>query len=393
MSEHLFRDPREPGKPLIPRQTWDMPPFNRWSFQHMRDLFPTTPVWRGRGPSMPLPEARRDLRALSFDSINGTETLNDFLGNSFIDGFLVISKGKIVEEIYQNGMQPQTLHLSQSMAKSVTAMVAGILIERGVIDPTKLITDYLPELEATAYRGATLQHVFDMTSGVLFDETYDKPDSHMAMLDRAAGWKPGLSEDWPSTTWDLILTLTETECPHGESFRYRSIETDILAFAMQRTTGKMLAELVSEELWQTLGAEEDGCFTVDPAGYALADGGFNATLRDYGRFAMMVAQKGAFFGNQIVPQSWVMETLNGNHDLFQGDYRKSLPNGAYHNQFWLEDPAKPVLICRGVFGQMIYCNLETESAVVILASRPDFLNTDYSIRALALCTAVNAHLG
>ena len=83
-----------------------------------------------------------------------------------------------------------------------------------------------------------------------------------------------------------------------------------------------------------------------------------------------------------------METLKGNHDLFQGDYRISLPNGAYHNQFWLEDPVKPVLICRGVFGQMIYCNLETECAVVILASRPDFLSTDYSIRALALCQSI-----
>ena len=76
------------------------------------------------------------------------------------------------------------------------------------------------------------------------------------------------------------------------AFDYRSIETDVLAFIMERATGKRLAELVSEELWQKIGAEESACFTVDSAGYALADGGFNATLRDYARFGLMILENG-----------------------------------------------------------------------------------------------------
>ena len=123
-----------------------------------------------------------------------------------------------------------------------------------MIDPTAPVTRYLPELEATAYRGATVQHVLDMTSGVLFDETYTALDSHMAKLDAAAGWKDRRDESWPRTVWELVLSLTELECPHGQSFRYRSIETDVLAFVLQRVTGLPLAELVSREIWVPIGA-------------------------------------------------------------------------------------------------------------------------------------------
>ncbi len=114
----------------------------------------------------------------------------------------------------------------------------------------------------------------------------------MARLDVAAGWKHSDDPSWPKTVWDLILSLTQAERPHGEAFAYRSIETDVLAFVMQRVSGLGLADLVSRELWQPIGAEADACFTVDPSGYALADGGFNATLRDYARFALLHLNRG-----------------------------------------------------------------------------------------------------
>ena len=101
----------------------------------------------------------------------------------------------------------------------------------------------------------------------------------MQKLDHACGWKPITRPDWPKTMWELIITLTEQERPHGSQFSYRSIETDILALVLERTTGTSLAELLSSELWAPMGAEEDAYITVDPAGMALADGGFNATLR------------------------------------------------------------------------------------------------------------------
>ena len=124
--------------------------------------------------------------------------------------------------------------------------VAGILIGRGLIDPAKQVTHYLPELVATAWQGATLQQVMDMTTGVRYVEDYEALDSDIAITDIASGWKhpkPGFHTPW--CIWDQILTLTEQLYEHGEKFHYRSIESDVLAHCLERVTGTRLAELVS----------------------------------------------------------------------------------------------------------------------------------------------------
>jgi CubicO group peptidase (beta-lactamase class C family) len=335
-----------------------------------------------------LPVELQDVDAITFDTDGRGDTVGAFLQASFTDGFLVLHRGRIIAERYLNGMTERTPHLSQSVAKSVVGTVAGILIHRGVVDPQALVTHYLPELKATAYRGATVQHVLDMTSGVVFDETYTATDSHMAQLDAACGWKQPMNPAWPKSVWELILTLTEKECPHGGSFRYRSIETDVLAFALQRASGVPLADLVSRELWGPMGAEEDAYFTVDSDGYALADGGFNATLRDYARFALLHVCGGAANGKQIVPNAWIEETRSGSKpELFGGVYHNVLPQGAYHNQFWIEDAKRRAYMARGVFGQFIYIDPEAEFAAVKLSSWPEFLSVERSRAAL---TAVGA---
>ena len=387
-----FRDPRNPGGPLIPRGEWDLAPYNRWAFQNVRQMVPTAEVWRGPGPVLPLAEAPRDLLALDFESDGEASTIGRFLDGSHTDGFLVLSKGAVVTEIYMNGMKPRTTHLSQSVAKSVVGTVAGILQGRGELDFAAPVTEYLPDLARTAYRGATVQHVLDMTSGVKFDETYTAPDSHIAKVDRACGWKeqvPG----WPETMWRLILELADSEAAHGESFRYRSIETDVLAFVLQSVSGLGLPELVSRELWAPMGAEEDAYFTVDRSGYGLADGGFNATLHDYGRFGRLIAGGGAAHGRQIVPRRFIEDLPDGNHELFGADNRVVLPHGAYHNQFWVEEAGRAVVMCRGVFGQLIYIDCEQDFVAVKLSSWPDFTHAKRTRTALAAIRAIRAALG
>lgn len=387
-----YRDPRNPGGPLIPRAEWDLAPYNRWAFQNVRQMVPTAEVWRGPGPVLPLEDAPQMLTGISFEIDGRTLSIGEFLEENYTDGFLVLSKGEVLTEIYMNGMQRRTPHLSQSVAKSVVGTVAGILNGRGELDFAAPVTQYLPDLARTAYRDATVQQVMDMQSGVLFDETYTAPDSHIAKVDRACGWKD-LVPGWPETMWQLITELNEAEAAHGQSFRYRSIETDVIGFILQSVSGLPLAELVSRELWAPMGAEEDAYFTVDRSGYSLADGGFNATLRDYGRFGRLIAAGGAAHGRQIVPAAFIADLANGDHAKFGSDYRISLPKGAYHNQFWIEEAGKPVVICRGVFGQMIYIDCETDFVVVKLSSWPEFTDALRTRTALAAARAIRAALG
>ncbi len=382
--DNSFPRSKDGGRIAIPKMEWDRAPFNRWTFQHIREVLPTAEVWRGTGLVRNFNTHENNLDALQVPKLDGHNVpLLPLLNDLYTDGFIVLHQGSLVYERYFNGMSPRHAHLSQSVAKSVVGMTAGILIDRGLLDPKQLITHYLPELDHTGWKGATLQQVLDMTTGVRFDETYTDPHSDIGQLDVASGWKPipadaDPSLQWPTDVWQQILGLKQTTRPHGTAFEYRSIETDVLAFAMERVTGKRLHEIVSENIWQKLGTEESAYFTVDRAGYSIADGGFNATLRDYARFGQMVLEG----GQGIVPQTWIDETRKGNHSLFGEPYSVTLPGGAYHNQFWIEDSISRNIMCRGVFGQLIYVDFVNHMVVVKLASQPDFVNPKMMTQSL-----------
>jgi len=141
-------------------------------------------------------------------------------------------------------------------------------------------------------------------------------------------------------------------------------------------------------LWQKLGAEEDACFTVDRAGYALADGGFNATLRDFARFGQLHLQGGARDGKQIIPKAWIKDIRSGGHGLFNDTGREFLPNGRYRNQFWVEDASQETVMCIGVFGQLIYIAPQDKMVVVKLSTWPDFVDLTHKRNTLRAIHAI-----
>ncbi|RWC38246.1 MAG: class C beta-lactamase-related serine hydrolase [Mesorhizobium sp.] len=398
-------DPMSPGAQMIPRTGWDTSPHNRWTWQRVREWTPTASIWGGRGPVLPLPQRLSDIDGIEFEANGRRSTIRQFLDSSFTDGFLVLSRGEIISETYMNGMEPHTQHLAHSVTKSIAGTLFGILVHKGLIDTDSLVTRYLPELEATAYRAAKVQHVLDMTAGVKYSVANTAPyideqlkpaatwweNEHIEKL--AMGWWPmdyAKYPDFPKNTWEIILRLTEQEAPHGARFSYRGIENDVLGFIMQRVTGKMLPELFSSELWAPMGAEEDAYITVDQARFALTDGGFNATLRDYARFALLHLRGGRLNGKQIVPSEWIEKTRGASDDLFRifGGDGSRLPKGAYHNTFWIEDPERRAFMCSGYGGQLIYIDPQADFAVVKLSHYPDDGVSGRSAEALAAIHAI-----
>jgi CubicO group peptidase (beta-lactamase class C family) len=378
----------------VPRDEWDRAPWNRWSFQHIREILPTVEVWRGNGSVWQFQQNPTDLDSVTFTSHSGESTsVIDWLLQNYADGVLVIHHGEILYERYFNEMTERTLHLSQSMAKSVTSAVAGILVARGLLDPEERISTYLPELEETGWKDARLRHALDMTSGVRYVEDYEALDSDIAVTDVASGWRSPKPEiPYFQCMWDQILSLKETVREHGAAFEYRSIETDVLAHCMERVTQTRFADLISDELWQPLGAQESACFTVDPTGYPLADGGFNATLRDYARFGQMLCNGGIGNGRRIVPAQWLDDTLDADTAIFQAPYNVGATNGAYRNQFWIRDVDRRVLMARGVFGQLIYVDIDNQLTIARLASWPEFLSTERNLDDYCAIDAITKHL-
>ena len=388
MQSYKNSDPAPPimvGSPppknlRLPMIDWDRSPWNRWAFQRIRELVPTAPIRRGRNVSA-LPAASGNLINFAYTGADGRPTtFGQMLDDTYTDAMFVWKDGRVLHESYHNGMDERSVHLLQSVSKSVTAASAGSLIAEGLIDPTAPVTTYLPELARTAWNGATVQQVLDMTSGTRFTEDYTVRDSDVGKMDYAAGWKPapeGMDVSaWPTCLWEQILELTVAEAEHGARFNYRSIETDVLAHVMERVTGQRLPQIISERLWQPLGCEEDASITVDSSGYGLACGGISASLRDMARFGLALLNDGKVEGRQVIPAAWCQDIRHGPHGLYDPENYKNWPNGAYRNQFWVEDSRLGRHYCFGVFGQMVMVAPDTGMVAVKLSTWPDFVSED-----------------
>ena len=363
----------------LPESDWDRAPWNRWSFQNIRARVATADI--PNGPDVtPWDSKPQKLTQIEFEGFDGAQTTVDDLLNAYTDGFLVAHHGKIVHESYHNGMTRRTPHLAMSVSKSITSTVAGILIDKGDLDPSNPVTDYLPELATTGWNGATLQHVLDMTTGVAFVEDYDTPDCDIAKLEVSSGWKPvpegADPKDWPASTWQQILGLADKEAEHGARFKYRSIETDLLGILISRLVGKPLAQVISETLWAPMGAEESAYVTVDQEGSALADGGICGTLRDFARFGQTMLDGGVVNGTQVIPTSWIEDVRGGDHGRFDDQSREFMPHGRYRNMFWIRDQSKATHLSLGIYGQFIYVSPEQDLVVVCLSTWPDALSDE-----------------
>lgn len=358
------RDPREPGAPFIPQVAWKLSPWSQWSFQHIREMAPTAPIWRGSGSVQALPQSPQPVGDIIVNFRDGKRTVNDHLERSYTDGFLVLHRGRIVFERYLNNLAPQTQHLLMSATKSFTGTLAGILAGKGLFDVRRPVTDFLPELGVTGYRGATVQQCLDMTTGIAADDS-----GNLGTVGEKMDycWYRARPSSWLRTYWEIALSIGEQVRPHGAKFDYKSIDTAVVGFVLQRVTGLSMADLLSQEIWAPMRAQEDAYVVLDDSGFGLASGGMCATLRDFGRFAQLMTQGGILDGRRILPQSWIEETLNRKTAPVEGD--QSL---AYYSNFWWVDAKHRALWAVGHGGQQAYVEPDAEFAAVKLSYFPEY---------------------
>jgi len=366
--------PPYPPERLVSLANWQDPPFNRWGFQHIRDLIPTARIRRGDGPIWRLPREDRDLSGIEFRHGRRELTVERMLRETWTDGFLVLHGGRIVTERYLNGMTPDTPHLLMSVSKSITSTVAGILVGRRQLDPSAAVTEVLPELRGTSFEGASVQHLLDMRTGTKFDENYDDLEADVRVYEQVYLWRPRTARKLPADACAYFATL-RNDGEHGGPFRYRSILTDVLAWVIERAGGARLAELISRELWQPMGAEFDAEITVDAHGNPMADGGICTTLRDLGRFGQLFADGGRRAGRRIVPAAWIRDTVRGAPDgaraFVEGGETEGYPPGAhYRNKWWVRDPSAPFFHGSGINGQHVFVHVPSRTVVAKLSTWP-----------------------
>lgn len=368
----------------------------RWSFSNVRQMMPTTNVWRGSGNVSPLPRAERDdIDAIAFTPLGRSETMTwkDSLGANYTDGIVVLHKGRIVYERYFGALKPEGQHIAMSVTKSFFGTIAAILVAEGKLSETATAASYVPELKDSAFGDATIRQLLDMTTGVRYSENYADPKAEIyehiragSMLPRPPGYAGA------NTFYEFLVTLKK-EGEHGQGFSYKTVNTDALGWIIRRVTGKSVSENLSERIWSKLGAEQDAYFTVDLVGNEFAGGGLNAGLRDFARFGEMIRNDGSFNGQQIIAKAVIEDIRKGasKDDFAKANY-KLLPGWSYRNMWWVTHNEHGAFMARGVHGQAIYIDPKAEMVIARFGSHPLASNAFNDPTSLPAYHALAKHL-
>ncbi len=313
--------------------------------------------WAKRRLPLPLAAAAGGDK-LGYRFENQAWTLDDFLAHQRVTGLLVIKDGAILFERYQYDRKPADRFISHSMAKSIVSLGVGMAVAEGkIVSLDDLVSKYVPKLAGSAYGETTIRNVLRMSSGVKFSEAYDGNDdlTRFVIARNREGSIAALRE------------FNTREAEQGTRFHYASSETMVLTVLLHAVTGTTLSEYLTARLWQPIGTEADATWIKGADGTENGFGNFNATLRDYGRLGMMLANDGVVGGKQIVPKDYLLDATDWHRQPPAFQPRKATPYFGYGYQFWPFPGEKRRFALLGVYGQSIFVDPELKLVMVVTA--------------------------
>ncbi len=371
-------------------------PAIRWSVVHMREFSPTINVSRGLGAPAPLSyELSPGIDTVTFMPWGAEEpmTWEESLYQNYVDGVLIMHRGKVVYEKYFGELSEEDVHAVMSVSKTFTGTLAAILVAEGSLDDQALVSAYIPELAESAFGDATVRQVMDMTTALNYSEDYADPDAEI--WDFSAAGNPMLNPaeyQGPVGYFEYLQTV-EKEGEHGEVFGYRTVNTDALAWIVSRVTGQKVSTYLSERIWKKLGMEQDAYYQVDALGIPFAGGGLNAGLRDLARFGELIRNRGVYNGERILPEAAVLDIEKGGDKThFAKSAYTTLEGWSYRNMWWITHNEHGAFAARGVHGQIVYIDPAAEMVLVRLASHPSASNKAIDPYSLPAYHAVAKYL-
>ncbi|HMQ22553.1 MAG TPA: serine hydrolase, partial [Planctomycetota bacterium] len=305
----------------------------RWTVCHLRELLPTKQVSRGLGSPLPLERAIDSaIDDVEFTPLGSDTkmTWKQSLATNYTDGILILHRNRIVYERYFGSLAEDGKHAAMSMTKSMTGLLAEILVVEGVLDESAIVSSVIPELAQSGFGSATVRQVMDMTTDLIYSEDYADPNAGIWKYSAAASPLPKPADYMGPDGYFEYLQTVRAAGEHGRAFAYKTINTDVLGWIVSRTTGKAVTDLLSDRIWSRMGAEQDAYFTVDGRGTPFAGGGMSAGLRDLGRIGLLMLGEGEIAGRRLFPAEVVANIRRGgDRDHFAKAGYASLRGGSY----------------------------------------------------------------
>jgi CubicO group peptidase (beta-lactamase class C family) len=279
---------------------------------------------------------------------------NEFLKQTDTNAFLVIRNGVMTYEWYKDGVTQSTQLPSYSVAKTMTSIMIGQLINQGKIKESDKFVDYFPNLKAgTSFDLVTIQQLLDMQAGVGVSDNYPAGPS---------GWGVAIAQMYATTDLDWFLKNNRKMAfEPGSKSEYMSVDTQMLGMIIKKVTGKRVSDYFSKNVWQAVGSKYPATWNVDRiGGTEKTFCCFNASAIDYGRIGMLFLNGGYAGPTKVIDNNWLKRLTTPVTTLDR--------NWGYGAQVW--HPYPNTSLALGLHGQFIFINTVTRTVIVKLSDNP-----------------------
>jgi CubicO group peptidase (beta-lactamase class C family) len=191
-------------------------------------------------------------------------------------------------------------HDMRSVSKSVVSLLAGIAIDRGLIQGVDApVLQFFPELASAAPEGwmaIRLRDVLTMSSGISWDENrpWNDPKND----------EPHLGSETDPMRYVLSKPIA---APPGTQWNYNGGGVDLLGAMIARQSKQPLDVFAREALFAPLGITDFEWQTYQN-GRISAAAGLRLRPRDATKIGQLMLNKGAWQGAQIVPADWIEQS-------------------------------------------------------------------------------------
>ena len=295
--------------------------------------------------------------------------LDDLLKENETVAFLLIKNDTLIFEKYYDEYVDSSISLSFSMAKSFLSILIGCAIDDGLIQSVEQpVTDFVPELSENGFGKVKIKHLLQMTSGMDYTESDNPFGIHVNFY-------------YGSNLEEKLSDLKLNDEP-GKRFVYKSGENQLLGLILSRAVKpKTITAYMQEKLWEPLGMEYDGFYSVDQEDNGLEKTFccISAAARDYAKFGRLYLNKGNWNGKQIVSQNWVEQSTR--IDTSEGSA------WFYQYQWWLSSKEAGAYMANGHLGQYVYVSPQKKLIIVRLGKSNGDLNHEKWLELFAFLSS------
>jgi len=283
----------------------------------------------------------------NYNSVQPTDALVKANKDWGTVAFVIIKNDSIWFEEYYDGFGENSQSNSFSMAKSYVSGLMGKAIMEGYIKSLdQPVCDFLPAFCEGKAAQMTVGDLSSMSSGTNWDEAYYSP---LSITTRA------YFDDDLAKVMNGLKVVNEP----GQSYKYASGDTQMLAMVIEKATGKKLYKYFEESFWKPLGSENSTFWQVDSEGQDLVKAYccIASNAKDFARFGKLYKDHGKWNGNQVLDSAFIAKSI----------VPRFPKSPEYGYGWWLKEHLeKDFFMMRGHLGQYVFVQPEDNVIIVRL---------------------------